>query len=81
MGMILDSTSILLIMVPIAAPIAQSDGLRPDPFRHHHRDRGRDRPAHATLRHIGLHGAHAFSKKWLTSWIMARLEFEKGVSS
>jgi hypothetical protein len=24
---------------------------------------------------------HPFSKKWLTSWIMARLEFEKGVSS
>jgi hypothetical protein len=56
MGMILDSTSILLIMVPIGAPIAQAMGFDLIHFGIVTIIAVEMGPADAALRHLGLHG-------------------------
>ena len=55
LGCLIDSISIMLILLPIALPVAAGGGFRPDLVRRADRGRGRDRAADAALRPLGLH--------------------------
>ena len=56
LGCIIDSISIILLTVPVFAPIAVALGYDPDRLRHPRHHRHRDRAAHAAVRHPGVHG-------------------------
>ena len=56
LGCLIDSISIILLTVPIFAPIAIAARLRSARLRHHRHPGDRDRPADAAVRHPGVHG-------------------------
>ena len=55
LGCLIDSISIILLTVPIFAPIAAAARLRSDRLRDHRHPGGRDRPADAAVRPPGVH--------------------------
>ena len=55
LGCLIDSISIILLTVPIFAPIAMHLGFDPLGLRHHGNSGDRDRPADAAVRHPGVH--------------------------
>ena len=55
LGCLIDSISIILLTVPIFAPIAMHLGFDPAGLRHHGNSGDRNRPADPAVRHPGVH--------------------------